>query len=123
MRSQRIGQGFESPYLHQIKDTAQGVLCFGGDNAGQHTARFAAQGALVCGKVANLMSRIKAFADILCLNSTFPIASPVVRANDPLISTKTRIRAHLAPILRCACLTGQALRIYAAKSRFRLLPA
>ena len=66
MRSQRIGQGFESPYLHQIKDTAQGVLCFGGDNAGQHTARFTAQGAQVC--KANLMSRIKAFASTLCLN-------------------------------------------------------
>ena len=71
MRSQRIGQGFESPYLHQIKDTAQGVLCFGGDNAGQHTARFAAQGAQVCGKAANLMSRIKVFASILCLNFNF----------------------------------------------------
>ena len=66
MRSQRIGQGFESPYLHQIKDTAQGVLCFGGDNAGQHTARFTAQGAQVC--KANLMSRIKVFASTLCLN-------------------------------------------------------
>ena len=69
MRSQRIGQGFESPYLHQIKDTAQGVLCFGGDNAGQHTARFTAQGALVCN--ANLMSRIKVFASIICLNFNF----------------------------------------------------
>ena len=66
MRSQRIGQGFESPYLHQIKDTAQGVLCFGGDNAGQHTARFTAQGAQVC--KANLMSRIKVFASIFCLH-------------------------------------------------------
>ena len=87
MRSQRIGQGFESPYLHQNQGRVQSALFFdfGGDNSGQHTARFIAQGALVCGKAANLMSRIKVFADILCFNSTFPIASPLVRANDPLI--------------------------------------
>ena len=59
---------FSITLLHQIKDTAQGVLCFGGDNAGQHTARFTAKGALACGKAANLMSRIKAFASIFCLH-------------------------------------------------------
>ena len=52
-------------FLHQIKDTAQSVLSFGGYNSGQHTARFAAQGAQVC--KANLMSRIKAFASIFYL--------------------------------------------------------
>ena len=57
---------FSITLLHQIKDTAQGVLCFGGDNAGQHTARFTAQGAQVC--KANLMSRIKAFASIFCFH-------------------------------------------------------
>ena len=50
-------------------------------------------------------------------------AGKEVVANDPTLSAKPRIRAHLAPILRCACLPGQALRIYAAKSRFRLLSA
>ena len=68
MRSQRIGQGFESPYLHQNQGRVQSALFFdfGGDNAGQHTARFTAQGAQVC--KANLMSRIKVFASTLCLN-------------------------------------------------------
>ena len=46
-----------------------------------------------------------------------------VTGSNPVSSSKSKIRAHLAPFLRCACLPGQALRIYAAKSRFRLLPA
>ena len=54
--------------LHQNQGRVQSALFFdfGGDNAGQHTARFAAQGAQVC--KANLMSRIKVFASIFCFN-------------------------------------------------------
>ena len=82
---------FRLLFVHQNQGRVQSALFFdfGGDNAGQHTARFIAQGAQVC--KANLMSRIKAFASTLCLNPYPPVGSAfVVRANDPIISTTSK---------------------------------
>ena len=41
MRSQRIGQGFESPYLHHKKDTQKVSFLHGGKNIRGKNRRFA----------------------------------------------------------------------------------